>query len=297
MTALSVVLSLYLAAPHPANASEFGITCDMISVEHHDKITYHFNVDANDPSYVREASVWRNGAKITPDLLIHPVWKVTSTTYSTTLWSAADQGWSLTMHTYGANGAPVFYWGTTIAEVISPSNRVVSQGSCTRTWDEETIIASTPAPAEIVPASVVAPAPAPVVAQAPTREPVTEDVIPLIIVDKTSALINVVVGGRSLVMTVDTGASDGTLPTTFANTLIADGKAVEGESEKVSLADGSIVTSRTVTVHTVVVGGHTIHDIKFGVSPDKAEALFGFNALTALGAFRIDAKRGVLTLG
>jgi hypothetical protein len=114
-----------------------------------------------------------------------------------------------------------------------------------------------------------------------------------ILVDRNEALVMAIVGGRSLGMTIDTGASQGSLPTKFADTLIADGAATEGEPMKFKMANGNVETNRTVVVNTVVIGSHTIHNVRFGVGGD--EPLLGFNALSAVGTFKIDPVRGVLS--
>jgi hypothetical protein len=98
-------------------------------------------------------------------------------------------------------------------------------------------------------------------------------------------------------MTVDTGAAGGVLPTTFVDTSLLAGEAVEGPSEKFSLADGSTGTERTVTVHVLTIGNHTLHDVKFSVVPDNGMRLLGFDTLSAIGAFKIDPARSVLTFG
>jgi predicted aspartyl protease len=96
-------------------------------------------------------------------------------------------------------------------------------------------------------------------------------------------------------MLVDTGASCGSVPTSFAEALIAEGAATEGQPEQFKVADGRIVTSRTIYVANLVIGSHTIHNVQFGVADDNAGALLGFNALSAVGAFKIDPARGVLS--
>jgi hypothetical protein len=41
-----------------------------------------------------------------------------------------------------------------------------------------------------------------------------------------------------------------------------------------------------------VIGNHTIYNVRFGVG---SAALLGFNALSAVGTFKIDRVRGVLS--
>ena len=134
-----------------------------------------------------------------------------------------------------------------------------------------------------------APAPAPTYAAPPT----TSDDVPVLIGRNTIHAM-VMVGGRSLGMLVDTGATNGSLPTEFADQLIRDGAATESEQEPFKMANGAIETGRTIIVNTVMIGNHTIHDIRFGVGGDAP--LLGLNALEAVsGSFKIDHDHGVLS--
>jgi predicted aspartyl protease len=131
-------------------------------------------------------------------------------------------------------------------------------------------------------------APPPVVAPSPVDE------VPLNVADNTMRL-NVIVGGRSLTMVLDTGATHGSVPTSFGEKLLADGSAVEGPQTTVTLADNTTHKSRTIMVKSLTIGSHTVHDVRFGLEADDAEPLLGFGALSAFGKFSIDAERGVLT--
>ena len=134
-----------------------------------------------------------------------------------------------------------------------------------------------------------APAPAPTYAAPPT----TSDDVPVLIGRNTIHAM-VMVGGRSLGMLVDTGATNGSLPTEFADQLIRDGAATESEQEPFKMANGAIETGRTVIVNTVMIGNHTIRDVRFGVGGD--EPLLGLNALEAVSpSFKIDHDHGVLS--
>jgi hypothetical protein len=88
-------------------------------------------------------------------------------------------------------------------------------------------------------------------------------------------------------MALETGASTGSLPTSFADKLIADGAATEGPPEKFKLADGSIPTARTIIIADVMIGGHMVHQVRHCADP-----LLGFNALSAVGMFKIDPAHG-----
>jgi hypothetical protein len=62
--------------------------------------------------------------------------------------------------------------------------------------------------------------------------------VPLIVADNTIH-VAVLVGGFGLNMVLDTGATHGSLQTSFAKQLLASGEAVEGPEVTVTLADGS----------------------------------------------------------
>jgi predicted aspartyl protease len=166
--------------------------------------------------------------------------------------------------------------------MFAPSGREASRGRCT-------VDATSP---HYDPPQV-AQAPAPLNNPKPTVTPnnSASGDVPLI-VDNNEALIVVMIGGRSLGMTLDTGASQGQLPTEFANALIADGAATEGEPMRFQMANGAVETNRTVIVNSVVIGSHRIYNVRFGLG---SAALLGFNALSAVGTFKIDPVRGVLS--
>jgi hypothetical protein len=137
--------------------------------------------------------------------------------------------------------------------------------------------------------------PPPVVASPPQTAP-PSDSVPLEVVDN-EIHINVMVGGRSLRMVLDTGATHGSVPTSFGEKLLAEGVATEGPPAEITLADNSKHMSRTIIVRSVTIGAHTAHDVHFELAADDAEPLLGFRVLSAFGKFSIDAERGVLTFG
>jgi len=102
------------------------------------------------------------------------------------------------------------------------------------------------------------------------------------------------IGGRSLQMLVDTGATHGSLPTSFGDQLIADGVATEGPGGMVTLADNSSHRERSIIVNSITIGNHTLNDVHFSLAPDGAEPLLGFSAPSAIGKFTLDAEHGVL---
>jgi clan AA aspartic protease (TIGR02281 family) len=94
---------------------------------------------------------------------------------------------------------------------------------------------------------------------------------------------------------LDTGASDLTVTSDVASQLIATGHAEPGNPEIVTYADGKSHHVPTVTIDTVRVGMHVVHDVHASVTPMGALMLLGLNVLNAIGRFEVDAPHRTLT--
>jgi hypothetical protein len=124
--------------------------------------------------------------------------------------------------------------------------------------------------------------------------PAPVDNVPLYVTDNTMRL-SVLAGGHRLTMILDTGATHGSMPPSFGERLLDEGAAVEGPHVTVTLADGSTHESRTIIVNLLTIGGHTAHDVRFGLEADGLDPLLGFDALSKFGKFSIDTNLNVLT--
>ena len=64
------------------------------------------------------------------------------------------------------------------------------------------------------------------------------------------------------------------------------------------MADGSTHANKTISIATVTIGGHVLHNVHAGIDPDGAPLLLGFTILRQISPkFSIDTAAGVLTFG
>ena len=114
----------------------------------------------------------------------------------------------------------------------------------------------------------------------------------------THAAAPVVLGSIPVTMMIDTGCALEAITQTIADRLIASGQATYGEDVEYTMADGSTNMSKTISVATVTIGGHGLHNVHAGISPDGAPLLLGFTILQQISPkFTIDTVAGVLTFG
>jgi predicted aspartyl protease len=286
-TALSLVLGLYLAGPHPAHAANFDLTCNMASDKH--SAMYHFMMSNNGAGTItaREASVWRDGSQITPNVPIDdmPTWIVVPnrSNNTLTLWSTADKGWALVISTSSSNvGA---------ATIFTPSQAQASHGRC---------LISLPAPAphydppKVVQAPTSPPAPAPAPAPTPAAGP---DAVPFTY-DNGAMFVAASIGGRPVIMQVDTGANVCTINEALADELIASGQAKDLGQTSGSLATGGSYTTREISVSMLVVGNHWGKDIHMTVMP-RGTPLLSLPILLSSGngKFTVDAVNRKIIFG
>jgi predicted aspartyl protease len=92
--------------------------------------------------------------------------------------------------------------------------------------------------------------------------PAPTDTVPIIVRDN-GVFVTIMLDNRSLEMAVDTGATNGALPLSFGEKLIAEGAANEGPKVDVTMADGKTRTERSVIVNAVKVGSHTARGSHF----------------------------------
>jgi clan AA aspartic protease (TIGR02281 family) len=96
---------------------------------------------------------------------------------------------------------------------------------------------------------------------------------------------------------IDTGATSLTVTEPLAQRLLAQGFADEGPRVAVTMADGSEREGRTIIVDRVTIGGHVLHSVRAGVTPDRADMLLGLPLLTQIGRFTIDSANHKLIFG
>jgi hypothetical protein len=111
---------------------------------------------------------------------------------------------------------------------------------------------------------------------------------------------NVAISGTNYHMTLDTGCSDLHISNAVADWLIAHGQATVTGSRRGKQADGTITISRSLTINSISLDGHTITDVPASDgAPDQDEGsmLLGLGVLKKFGKFSIDTVGHQLTLG
>jgi clan AA aspartic protease (TIGR02281 family) len=108
-----------------------------------------------------------------------------------------------------------------------------------------------------------------------------------------AAFVDVGLGDQTVRMALDTGASHIVISSSVAEQLVKTGEANWGADTKSQLADGTIVTVKTVMINMVRLGNHIIHYVPAMVTP-KGDMLLGLSVLREIGKFSIDMKNGVL---
>jgi clan AA aspartic protease (TIGR02281 family) len=124
-----------------------------------------------------------------------------------------------------------------------------------------------------------------------TQRVVKLDAVPLLSYRKGNGVqLQVTVGGEQLLMLLDTGATMAQIPTGMANRLVALGRARFNPTPvTVRLANGAFHTARSVTVDTVVLGDHVLHNVVALVS-DSGDPLLGFPVVDGIAPFTIDTR-------
>jgi gag-polyprotein putative aspartyl protease len=129
---------------------------------------------------------------------------------------------------------------------------------------------------------------------APYSAPFT-DHVPIILMPNRAAYVEVSLGGISETMLIDTGASSGLIRQWFADWLLRKHKAIEGPDMDITYADGRTAQGRSIVVNDFVIGGHTLHNVQFGVENDDVEQLLGFDTLSRVsGKFAINVANSTL---
>lgn len=118
--------------------------------------------------------------------------------------------------------------------------------------------------------------------------------------DRGTYVVPVIVNNAiTLDFTVDSGASDVTIPMDVVTTLIRAGTIREadfiGERTYV-LADGSKVRSRTFRIRSLTVGDRTVENVIGSVAPTRGALLLGQSFLGRFKSWSIDNSRHALVL-
>jgi hypothetical protein len=109
-------------------------------------------------------------------------------------------------------------------------------------------------------------------------------------------LINGVI---TLAFTIDSGASDITIPADVVRTLQRAGTISNADfigSQQYQLADGSSETEQLVRLHTIKVGSSQFDDLTASIAPEAGTLLLGQGFLKRFSSWSIDNERKVLVL-
>jgi len=141
------------------------------------------------------------------------------------------------------------------------------------------------------PPTYAQPAPPPTYAPAPQASaPSGKSSVP-IYTDRGGAavMVDVLLGGQPLRMTLDTGATMCTVTEAIAARIVSSGQGSWGEPVTSMLADGSKVTMRLVVIREMRIGPHVLRDVRAGVSSSQ-DMLLAFPAVNSIAPFTIDTR-------
>lgn len=102
------------------------------------------------------------------------------------------------------------------------------------------------------------------------------------------------VNGLKLKFIFDTGASNVSISSTYADMMLENGYLLKSDikgSSKVSLADGRIVDNVVINLRSVIIGGQTLENVSAIVVPTQnAPLLLGQSVIQRLGRVSIDGN-------
>jgi len=113
-------------------------------------------------------------------------------------------------------------------------------------------------------------------------------------------VIPVVINGViTLEFTIDSGASDVSIPSDVVSTLVRTGTVSSGDflgNRTFVLADGSKIPSETFKIRSLKVGDVLLQDVLGSVARPKGGLLLGQSFLGRLKSWSVDNQRHVLTI-
>jgi predicted aspartyl protease len=137
-----------------------------------------------------------------------------------------------------------------------------------------------------------APAPAP----APHTPAFGEDSIG-ITVSGTHVAATISVGSYWAKMMIDTSASEMSVVEGLAQKLLDEGEATPLPDASFTMANGKAETERRISIKTVKIGTHELHDIAAGIVPEGSAMLLPFPVLNMVGKFTVDTVSAKLIFG
>jgi predicted aspartyl protease len=183
----------------------------------------------------------------------------------------------------------LFYRLSIIAAVLGAVLYVANKTQ----WYSVLEAALTPVAPPIAPPTVTAPTvTAPAIA-APAWAPESDHVPIYPTNNGTSAMIDVVLGGQSHRMLLDTGATMCLISEVIADRIVREGYGIRQGAGRFKMADGTIRLLPILLIKEVRIGRHTIRSVPAGVS-STGEMLLAFPVVNAIAPFTIDTRAKVL---
>ena len=112
---------------------------------------------------------------------------------------------------------------------------------------------------------------------------------PLSVRARQSVQIDVMMGGQSLLMKLDTGATMSLIPDVVAAYIVRNGNGAWQEPVRFRLADGTIWEAKVVLINEVRIGRHVARNVRVGVSSSEG-SLLSFSLLDDIAPFTINTR-------
>jgi hypothetical protein len=127
-----------------------------------------------------------------------------------------------------------------------------------------------------------------------SRVPKIKDSVPIYnIKNGTAVNVDVIMGGWPVRMMLDTGANLSKISDALAVKIVRDGNGTWQDPIKVNLADGSTRPMTILLVKSVMIGSHTIRDVRVGVT-SSGDMLLSFPLVNDIAPFTINTRAGEL---
>ena len=135
----------------------------------------------------------------------------------------------------------------------------------------------------------------------PRSVPISPDQLTIQLISQGGTfLVPVLINGViTLNFTIDSGASDVSVPADVVLTLLRTGTITDADflgTQKYQMADGSTVPSQQFVIRSLKVGDRTLNDVTGSVAPVQGGLLLGQSFLHRFKSWSIDNQREVLIL-
>jgi predicted aspartyl protease len=108
--------------------------------------------------------------------------------------------------------------------------------------------------------------------------------------NERAVMMDVVLGGQSVRMQIDTGAGMMQINSDLAYRIVAEGQGSWGDTQTFQVADGRFIKNPTLTINSVRIGRHEVKQVKAAVADGYSSLLMSFPVLNAIGPFTINTR-------